>query len=144
MQVLRRVPSMCKHHISLVAAAACYHRHHYFILDVPSQLSNSKHCHVASQRSQEHAKRQRAVIWWLKMCQGWLSDKESAVNAGDVGLTSGLWISHVQQSSEAGEPRPLSRCSGGCGPQLLNPRAATTEAYGPWSPCSARREGLAL
>ena len=61
-------------------------------------------------------------------------------NAGDRVSMPGLGRSHVPQSSWACVPRLLGLCSRASEPQLLNLRAATTEAQAPWRPCSATRE----
>ena len=52
-------------------------------------------------------------------------------NAGDVGSSPGPGRSHMPRSSWARAPQLLSLRSGACEPQLLNPRATTTEARVP-------------
>ena len=52
-------------------------------------------------------------------------------NAGDVGSSPGPGRSHMPRSSWARLPQLLSLRSGACKPQLLRPRATTTEAHVP-------------
>ena len=51
--------------------------------------------------------------------------------AGDTGSIPSLGRSHMPRSSSARAPQLLSLCSRACEPQLLSPRAATTEACVP-------------
>ena len=62
------------------------------------------------------------------MLPWWLSGKDQPANAGDMGSIPGPGRFHMLQSNEAGVP------------QLLSPRAATTDARVPWSACFATRE----
>ena len=48
--------------------------------------------------------------------------------AGDTGLSPGPGRSHMPWSNLARVPQLLSLCSRACEPQLLSPRAKTTEA----------------
>ena len=64
-------------------------------------------------------------------------------NAGDMGLISGLGRSHMPQRKWVHAPQLLSLCSGAWKPQLLDPRAATTEVQRPWSLSLATREAIA-
>ena len=57
--------------------------------------------------------------------------KNPPANAGDTGLSPGLGGSHMPWSNEACVPQLLSLRSGARVPQLLSPRATTTEAYAP-------------
>ena len=52
-------------------------------------------------------------------------------NAGDTGSILGPGRSHMPQSNEAHVPQLLSLSSRAREPQLLSPRAATTEARAP-------------
>ena len=52
-------------------------------------------------------------------------------NAGDRGSGSGPGGSHTLRSNEARAPQLMSLRSGAQGPQLLSPRAPTTEARAP-------------
>ena len=52
-------------------------------------------------------------------------------NAGDMGLGPGLGGSHMPRSSWVHAPQLLSLSSGAREPQLLSPRATTTEARAP-------------
>ena len=57
--------------------------------------------------------------------------KNPPANAGGTGLSPGPGRSHMPRSNEARAPQLLSLCSRACEPQLLNPRATTTEARTP-------------
>ena len=57
--------------------------------------------------------------------------KNLPANAGDKGLSPGPGRSHMPQSNEARVPQLLRLCSRAHEPQLLSPRATTTEAHGP-------------
>ena len=63
--------------------------------------------------------------------------KNLSANAGDTGSIPGLGRSHILWSSYARMPQLLSLCSTAWEPQLLSPRATTTDARTPQSPCSA-------
>ena len=52
-------------------------------------------------------------------------------DAGDMGLSPGLGRSHMPRRNWAHAPQLLSLCSRACKPQLLSPRATTTEAHMP-------------
>ena len=52
-------------------------------------------------------------------------------NAGDTGLSPGPGRSHMLQSNYTGAPQLLSLCSRTREPQLLRPRATSTEAHVP-------------
>ena len=52
-------------------------------------------------------------------------------NAGDMGSSPGLGRSHMPWNNEGCAPQLLSPCSGAREPQLLSPRATTTEARVP-------------
>ena len=58
-------------------------------------------------------------------------DKNLPANAGDTGSIPGPGKSHMPWSREAHAPQLLSLRSRACEPQLLSPRAATTEARVP-------------
>ena len=53
--------------------------------------------------------------------------KNPPANAGDMGLSAGPGRSHMPRSNYAHAPQLLSLCSRAREPQLLSPRAATTE-----------------
>ena len=57
--------------------------------------------------------------------------KNPPANAGDVGSGPGPGRSHMPRSNEAHAPQLLSLRSRACEPQLLSPRATTTEARAP-------------
>ena len=57
--------------------------------------------------------------------------KNLPANAGDTGSSPGPGGSHMPRSNEARAPQLLSLCSRAREPQLLSPRATTTEARGP-------------
>ena len=57
--------------------------------------------------------------------------KNPPANAGDTGSSPGPGISHMPRSNEAHVPQLLSLCSRARKPQLLRPRATTTEACAP-------------
>ena len=57
--------------------------------------------------------------------------KNPPANAGDMGSSPGPGRSHVPQSNSARAPQQLSLRSRAHEPQLLSPRAATTEARAP-------------
>ena len=57
--------------------------------------------------------------------------KNPPSKAGDTGSSPGPGRSHMLQSNWAREPQLLSLHSRACEPQLLSPRAATTEARVP-------------
>ena len=57
--------------------------------------------------------------------------KNPPANAGDMGSTPGLGRFHMPRGNKAPKPRLLSLSSGACVPQVLSPRAATTEACMP-------------
>ena len=57
--------------------------------------------------------------------------KTPPANAGDTGSIPGPGRSHMPQSNWARVPQLLSLCSRAHEPQLLSPRAATTEAHVP-------------
>ena len=69
--------------------------------------------------------------------------KSPPANAGDTGSSPGSGRSHIPQSSWARVPQLLSLCSGARRPQLLSPRAATTEAHAPGA-CAPQREATAM
>ena len=52
-------------------------------------------------------------------------------NAGDTGSSPGPGRSHMPRSNEALAPQLRSPCSRACEPQLLSPRATTTETRTP-------------
>ena len=52
-------------------------------------------------------------------------------NAGDTGSSPGPRRSHMLQSNWARAPQLLSLCSRARKPQLLSPRATTTETHAP-------------
>ena len=60
-------------------------------------------------------------------------------NAGDTGSIPGPGRSHMPRSNKAHAPQLLSLCSGAREPQLLSPRAATTEAHASRA-CGAQQE----
>ena len=53
--------------------------------------------------------------------------KNPPANARDTGSIPGLGRAHMLQDSSARTPQLLSLCSRAQDPQLLSPRAATTE-----------------
>ena len=57
--------------------------------------------------------------------------KNLPANAGDTGSSPGLGRSHIPWSNKACVPQLLSLCSRAREPQLLSPRATTTEARVP-------------
>ena len=57
--------------------------------------------------------------------------KNPPANAGDTGSSPGSGRSYMPWSNEACVPQLLSLCSGAREPQLLSPRATTTEARVP-------------
>ena len=64
--------------------------------------------------------------------------KNTPANAGDMGLIPGLGRSHMPQSNQAHVPL-LSLRSRAREPQLLSPRATTTEAQEPRA-CAPQQE----
>ena len=52
-------------------------------------------------------------------------------NAGDTGSSPGLGRSQLPRSNKARVPQLLSLLSRACEPQLLSPRATTTDAHPP-------------
>ena len=70
--------------------------------------------------------------------------KNLPVNAEDMGSIPGLGRLHMPRSNEACAPQLLSLCSRAGKPRHLSPRALTTEAPAPWSPCSATRKATAM
>ena len=65
--------------------------------------------------------------------------KNPPANAGDTGLIPGPGRSHMPQSNWARAPQLLSLRSRAHEPQLLNPRATTTEARTPRA-CAPQQE----
>ena len=65
--------------------------------------------------------------------------KNLPANAGDTGSSPGLGRSHRLWSNWAREPQLLSLCSRARKPQLLSPRATTTEACAPRA-CAPQQE----
>ena len=57
--------------------------------------------------------------------------KNPPANAGDTGSSPGPGRSHMPQSNEVHAPQLVSLCSRACEPQLLSPRATTTEVRVP-------------
>ena len=57
--------------------------------------------------------------------------KNPPANAGDTGCSPGPGRSHTPWSNKAHAPQLLSLHSRACEPQLLSPRATTTEARAP-------------
>ena len=57
--------------------------------------------------------------------------KNPPANVGDRASSPGLGRSHMPRSNKAHVPQLLSLCSRAREPQLLSPRAATTEAHAP-------------
>ena len=57
--------------------------------------------------------------------------KNPPANAGHMGSSPGPGRSHMPRSNEASAPQLLSLCSRACEPQLLRPRATTTEVRAP-------------
>ena len=57
--------------------------------------------------------------------------KNPPVNAGDTGSSPGPGRSHTPGSNQARAPQLLRLCSRAHEPQLLSPRATTTEACTP-------------
>ena len=72
------------------------------------------------------------IKWWLGGLPWWrLVVKNPPVNAGDMDSSPRPGRSHMPQNSEACAPQLLSLCSRAREPQLLSPRATTTEARVP-------------
>ena len=65
--------------------------------------------------------------------------KNPPANVGDMGSSPGPGRSHMPWSNETCAPQLLSLCSGACEPQLLSPRATTTEARVPRA-CALQQE----
>ena len=65
--------------------------------------------------------------------------KNPPANAGDKGSSPGPGSSHTPQSNEARAPQLLSLHSRAQKPQLLSPRAPTTEARAPRARAPQRR-----
>ena len=57
--------------------------------------------------------------------------KNPLAKVGDTGSSPGLGRSHMPRSNKARAPQLLSLHSGARKPQLLSPRATTTEAHAP-------------
>ena len=76
--------------------------------------------------------------WWQGYPSGSVA-KNPPPNAGDVGLIPDLRKSHMPQSNSAHEPQLLSLCSKAWEPQLLSPRATTTETQAPRA-CPLKQE----
>ena len=65
--------------------------------------------------------------------------KSPPASAGDTGSSPGLGRSHMPRSNSARVPQLLSLRSRAGEPQLLSPRATTTEAYAPRA-CAPQQE----
>ena len=65
--------------------------------------------------------------------------KNPPANAGDTGSSPGSGRSHMPRSNETRAPQLLSLRSGARKPQLLSPRATTTEARAPRT-CAPQQE----
>ena len=65
--------------------------------------------------------------------------KNPPASVGDTGSSPGLGRSHMLRSNKAHAPQVLSLCSRACDPQLLSPRATTTEAHAPRA-CAPQQE----
>ena len=74
----------------------------------------------------------------------WLSGEESAFQCRRHGSIPDPGRSHMLWSSSAHAPQPLSLCSRAWEPQLLRPRATTTEVRMPRNLCSITREASAM
>ena len=70
--------------------------------------------------------------------------KNPPANAGDKGLSSGLGRSHMLWSNWACAPQLPSVCSGAHEPQLLSPRATTTEARAPRARALQQKEANSM
>ena len=60
--------------------------------------------------------------------------KNPSANTGDTGSSPGLGRFHMPWSNEVHASQLLSLRSRDCKPQLLSPRATTTEAHAPRAP----------
>ena len=65
--------------------------------------------------------------------------KNPPANAGDMGSSSGPGRSHMPWSNEVRAPQLLNLCSRAHEPQLLSPRATTSEARVPRA-CALQQE----
>ena len=70
--------------------------------------------------------------------------KTPSANAGDMGSSPGPGRSHMPRSNEAHVPQLLSLCSRARDPQLLSPRATTTEAHTPGAHAPQQREATTM
>ena len=89
-----------------------------------------------------HGKNKRPNFWSKNFWEGFPGGTvigNPPTNAGDVGSSPGPGRSHMPQSSCAHAPQLLSLRSGACEPQLLSPRATTTEACVPRA-CAPQQE----
>ena len=68
---------------------------------------------------------------WVEDFPGGTVVGSPPANAGDTGLGPCPGGSHMPWSNWARVPQLLSLCSRACEPQLLSPRATTTEAHAP-------------
>ena len=82
--------------------------------------------------------------WLTWTFPGGTVDKNLPNNAGDMGLISDSGRFHMLQSNEVRAPQLLSLCPGAQEPQLLSPRAATTEALGPRAYAPPTREATSV
>ena len=65
--------------------------------------------------------------------------KNPPVNAGDTGSSPGPGRSHMPRNNESHAPQLLSLCSRAREPEILSPRATTTEAREPRA-CAPQQE----
>ena len=68
--------------------------------------------------------------------------KNLPTNAGETGSSPGLGRSHLLRNNEARAPQLLSLHSGALRPQLLSPRATTSEAHAPGARAPQRGKPL--
>ena len=105
---------------------------HYLLSEVtPDSFGQTSRCcfHTSYHPGLTYIAR---LIW--KGFPGGSVVKNPPSKAGDMGSIPDPGRSHVSWSSTTIEPVPIA-----WEPQVLNPRAETTEAGGPWSLCCSRK-----
>ena len=90
-------------------------------------------CHqdIWSGPSHHHLNAEKFFLKGTSGLPGGAVVKNPPANAGDTGSSLGLGRSHMPQSNYASVPQLLSLHSTAHVPQLLSPRATTTEAHAP-------------
>ena len=83
------------------------------------------------------------VKWRGRDFPGGTVVKNLPANAGDAGSNPGPGRSHMLRNNKARAPQLLRLCSRAYEPQLLSPRATTTEAHMPRA-CALQREATAV